>query len=262
MLEEYLSTQNIATTILINSLKKNQLNHAYLIESNDNPNAIKIALAFAKAILCENHYVNKANCQNCVQCTQIDNNSFSELKIIEPDGLWIKKGQLENLQKEFSKTAVQSSKRVYIINQAERLNVEAANSMLKFLEEPEENIIAILITSNIYQMMETIMSRCQIIPLNKETLLGDNNFLDKVRFYFNVDTDDDILLEKTKQYLKFINAMQNKKEETIILTNKILGDYVKDKEECLFLFDFMIFFYKDCLNFYLIENWKYLIKKK
>ena len=84
MLEEYLDNQKIATTMLVNALKNNRLNHAYLIESNDNNDAMKIALAFAKAILCKKHYINNKQCSNCVQCTQIDNNAFSELKIIEP----------------------------------------------------------------------------------------------------------------------------------------------------------------------------------
>ncbi len=251
MLESYFDTQNVATTMLVNALKDNRLNHAYLIESNDNNDAFKIALAFAKAILCEKHYINNEKCINCVKCTQIDNNTFSELKIIEPDGLQIKKGQLEILQKEFSKTAIQSNKRVYIINQADRLNSEAANSILKFLEEPVDGIIAILITSNIYQMMETILSRCQVVPLLKNKISDDESYLEKLKYYFNKKEDDEILLEKTKQYIKFINLIQTKKEETIISTNKIIGEFVKDKDECLFLFDFMVFFYKDCLNYLL-----------
>ena len=100
-------------------------------------------------------------------------------------------------------------------------------------------------------MMETILSRCQVIPLLKDKIDDDKSYIDKIRYYFNRNEEDELLLEKTKQYIKFINTIQNRKEETILLTNKIIGDFIKDKAECLFLFDFMIFFYKDCLNYLL-----------
>ena len=63
-------------------------------------------------------------------------------------------------------------KRIYIIKECDKMNLQTANSILKFLEEPADNIIAILMTNNISKLLETIVSRCQLIRLNntKSTL--------------------------------------------------------------------------------------------
>ena len=100
----------------------------------------------------------------------INDKCYPEIKIINPDGLWIKKEQLDEIQKEFSTKAVFGTKKIYIINEADKMNSSAANSILKFLEEPVPNIIAILVTNNIYQLLDTIISRCQVISLRKNKL--------------------------------------------------------------------------------------------
>ena len=127
-------------------------------------------LAFVKILICPNHYTNKDKCHNCNTCFLIDNHSYPELKIIKPDGLWIKKEQLLGLQKQFSYKAIQGNKKVYIIYEAEKMNSSAANCMLKFLEEPEDDIIAILISNNIHQLLPTILSRCQIITFKQNKI--------------------------------------------------------------------------------------------
>lgn len=58
-------------------------------------------MALAKFILCENHYGNSDNCVNCTQCKRIDDGNFTELKIISPDGAWIKKNNQKNYKNNF-----------------------------------------------------------------------------------------------------------------------------------------------------------------
>ena len=100
MLDSYIEKQSIIYQIFKNSIIKDKLSHAYLFESNsNNGQALKMALAFAKTLFCPNKYMNFNNCVNCTQCHKIDKNEFSELNIIEPDGMWIKKEQLDILQK-------------------------------------------------------------------------------------------------------------------------------------------------------------------
>ena len=168
MLDEYIDKQKIVYKTLVNSVKNNKYSHAYLFESNGNKDVYDLAISFAKCLLCPKNYSNYKACKDCKQCERIDKKCFTDLKIIEADGLWIKKEQLDELQKEFSTKSLESNKKVYIINNAEKLNVQTSNSLLKFLEEPEENIIAILITDNIYQLLDTIISRCQIISFSKQ----------------------------------------------------------------------------------------------
>lgn len=136
------------------------IRHAYLLETKDYNKVLIIAKKILKDYNCHEKNIDYL----------IDNGLYPDLKIIDPDGQWIKKEQILNLQSDFKIKSVYDNKRVYIIKNAENLNKSAANTMLKFLEEPEENIIALLVTGSKNKVLETIVSRCQYIMLdtNKE----------------------------------------------------------------------------------------------
>ena len=86
---------------------------------------------------------------------------------IEPDGEMIKKEQILALQQEFSKTALVSGPRIYVIKNVEKMNQSAANSLLKFMEEPlSANVFGFLLTENIDRVIRTIISRSQVIHMN------------------------------------------------------------------------------------------------
>lgn len=234
MLDKYMESQNIVYKTLTNAVNKNTYSHAYLFETNGNEEALDIAISFAKTLLCPNNYTNNNQCVNCTQCQKIDKNIFSDIKIIEPDGMWIKKEQLDELQKEFSKKSVESNKKIYIINNAELLNVQASNSILKFLEEPEENIIAILVTKNIYQLLTTIVSRCQIISLKKNK---------------EKETIDEEVKEKLEYVNNFIKYLEKEKIETLLMTQKLWHEYFKERKDCIIGYELILIYYKDVLNF-------------
>ena len=252
MLDEYSSIQKNVYKILKNAMEKNKISHAYLLESNGYKNALSLALAFAKALFCPHQYTNNKECKNCSQCKNIDENNFIELKIIEPDGMWIKKEQLDNLQKEFSMKSVVSNKKIYIINHADKLNVSSANTILKFLEEPSENIIAILITDNLYQIMDTILSRCQILSLQREKNSIEMELKNKVSFYIKIpDTLDDSIKieEKIDNIKKFIKSIENKKKDTILFVQRLWHEPIVGREMNIFAFEVLTYFYRDVLAF-------------
>lgn len=260
MLDEFAVEQEKVIKILKNSVSKNKLSHAYLLEANGYKNKKKLALAFAKMILCPYHYSNNLKCVDCTQCKNIDKDIFPEVKIIEPDGLWIKKEQLDELQKEFSEKSIFSNKKIYIINHADRLNKSAANSILKFLEEPEENIIAILITDNIYQLLDTIVSRCQIISFSKEHSISSLSFIEKIKNYITINENknltDEILENQIGQVIEFVIYFEKNKLDTLLKTQKLWHNNFKEKDDVLFAFDAMILFYQDILNMKLGRNLK------
>ena len=220
MLEKYQDTQVYAYKIMNNVIKKNEHSHAYIIETNGYLDGMGVAIAFVKALFC----VNVENTQKI--CDMIDNNDFPELKIIDPEGLIIKKEEIDELQYDFSKKPIYSDKKIYIINNAERLNKSAANSILKFLEEPEQDIVAILVTENIYNMLSTIISRCQIISLIGINKIENPSFEDRILSNLNMTkqalvnifgTDTDItVLNKCIDFVnyyekyKYIYNKQNK----------------------------------------------------
>lgn len=238
MLDEYQEQQKKLYKILNNEIQTNKYSHAYLFETNGNPNTMLFVLAFVKSLLCPFKYTNNSKCVNCTICHKIDNNIYTDLKIIEPDGLWIKKEQLDSLQKEFSVKSVEGNKKIYIINQAEKLNVQASNSILKFLEEPEENIIAILITNNIYQMLSTIVSRCQVLSLESETS----------NLSLNLNIPSDKIKENLDVINDFVQYLETNELDTLLMTKKMWHDFYKERNDYLIGFELLLMYYKDVLN--------------
>lgn len=255
MLDDFSLEQNIVYKTLINSVKNKKYSHAYLIETNGYSKGLDLAIAFAKYLLCPNNYSNNKNCGNCSQCMNIDKNEFIELKIIDPEGQWIKKSQLEELQDAFSKKSVLGNKKVYIINKAEKLNIASSNSLLKFLEEPEEGIIAILITENIYQLLSTIVSRCQVLSLKNKMVLDDLSTKEKIAHYLSNNNEDiekfinnEESIIKIEKVIEFIKYYEENHSNTLIYINKLWNDYFKEKQEIYDAFTMMLLLYKDVLN--------------
>lgn len=251
MLDDFSSDQAIAYRIFKNSLIKNKLSHAYLINTNGYHKGLDFAKAFAKYLLCPN---NETGSHECNVCHLIDSDSYSEFKLVEADGLWIKKEQTDELQEMFSMKSL-SGRKVYIINGVENLNISASNSILKFLEEPEEGIVAILITDNIYKVLGTIVSRCQVINLNNVQVKSDNMLLNVGNQLYN-DSDrinefvnDSESINKIGHVVDFINYLYSNKLDTLVYINKYWNDFFKSKDEYLFAFDIMIMFYSDIINF-------------
>lgn len=158
-----------------NIVKNNKVSHAYIIELCDYDMDMKLVMLFIKMILCPNKYtaVNDIDCGKCNICKLVDSFNYPDIKYIEPDGKDIKKNQLIELQKDYINKSLLENKRIYIIKDADKLNLSAANTLLKFLEEPVDDVIAILLTNNRYRIIETVLSRCQVLTLGVENISSD-----------------------------------------------------------------------------------------
>lgn len=238
MLDDYKDGQVIFYNVLSMAIRNNKISHAYLFENKGNDKCVEMILSFVKAILCPHNYFNNKKCGECKQCLRIETGNYPEIKIIKPAGLWIKKEQLMELQEEFNKTAIEGSKRIYIILECEKLNKQAANSILKFLEEPNDDIIALLVTNNKDLVLDTIKSRCQDI------LILANN---ELKF-------DSLMINDV---LSFVRVLENKKRDTIIYTKPLWLTKFKDRNSFIKAIDIMIYFYNDVLLFNLGRDLKY-----
>lgn len=231
MLDDYKDKQSVAYNIFVNEINNHTVSHAYLIDENGYSESFSMVLAFVKAILCDLKYTNLEKCGNCSLCKRIDEGNYPEIKIIIPDGMYIKKGQILDLQQEFSRSAIEGKKRIYIIKDADKMRSETANSMLKFLEEPDNNIVAILMTNNYNNILPTIISRCQVIKLN--AIVDDklDNQYDELAFNFIYNIE-----------MKGLHAIMNTKE----LWFNYIG--AKDRDLMAKVFDLMIDLYYDVLK--------------
>ena len=226
MLDDYRDKQSIAYNVMVNEIKKQQLSHAYLIDENNYANAMDMVMAFVAAILSEG--LNDLEKEKLIR--RIYDNNYPEFKIIEPDGMFIRKKQILDLQQEFSLEAFEGDKRIYIIHDADKMRSETANSMLKFLEEPSNNIIAILMTNNYNGMLSTIISRCQVIKMS-----NDNSSINDE--YLNLAVD-------------FVSEIEKNGVKAILKIQEILFDKIssKEREKLIIFFDKVIDIYYDIMK--------------
>ena len=221
MLEKYLKEQPIVTKLLLNSINNNKLVQAYLFVSNDKSFLMQYSLDFSKKIICDDDKkISK----------MIDENTYPELVIIEPINNTIKKEQLISLQEAFSVKPTLGKKMVYIINGAEKLFTSSANTILKFLEEPSDDIVAILLTDNLQKVLPTIKSRCQILNFeNKKDKEVDIIYKNYKNYYKSIEFNTDTYLEKVNninivpheerynpRLIYILKNVENKKRRTII----------------------------------------------
>ena len=199
-------------------LEKNRLSHVFLLETNNILKCYKDVCEVIKAINCPHSY--KQECQEeCNLCHLIDNESLPSMFKVEADGATIKKDQIINLKEKLFYKAVYTKYNSYIILEADKLNAASANTMLKFLEEPEENIVGFLITNNIENIMATIKSRCQIFRLFYE----ENNAVNEDIQTLAQKYLDDVLAQKGL----VVNRLSLTRDEVTSLFTSLLN-IVKD----------------------------------
>lgn len=157
-----------AKDILIKSLKNNTVLHSYMFIGNEGIGKKLIANEFAKMVLCEEfNSQNLTECGKCKSCIEFNSNNNPDFVYIEPDGKVIKIDQIRLMQNKILEKPITSTKKVYIIDNADLMTKEAQNCLLKTLEEPPEYIVIILIVSNESKMLTTIKSRCMKIQFQK-----------------------------------------------------------------------------------------------
>ncbi|KRM03699.1 DNA polymerase III subunit delta' [Limosilactobacillus gastricus] len=142
----------------------NELAHAYLLVGPSGSGKKLLAQWVALRLFCLSP-VNSQPDLTCDECQRILSNNHPDLVVAEPDGRQIKVDQIRHLKDEFSKSSVEGRQKVFIIEDAEKMTVNAANSLLKFIEEPGTDIYIFLLTTNKNAILPTIQSRTQVIEL-------------------------------------------------------------------------------------------------
>lgn len=156
--------QDVPKRLLQNALRSGRVSHAYLFSGPPGSGQMQVALTFAQALFCR-EFKDDA-CGQCLECRKIAHGNHPDLFVIEPDGASIKIDQIRGLQRLFSYRSKDEQPKVYIIKQADTMTVQAANSLLKFLEEPQVPTVGILIADNGQALLPTIQSRTQRVPFS------------------------------------------------------------------------------------------------
>lgn len=156
--------QEKAIHILQCAIRNKHIAHAYLFTGVEGVGKKITALALAQYLNCENPDSSTiTSCGKCPSCIQSINGSQPDLILLEPDGNSIKIEQIRALLNKVSLRNYESTYKIIIINDAHLMTEQAANCLLKTLEEPAENTIFILVTSQMQKLPITVLSRCQQI---------------------------------------------------------------------------------------------------
>jgi DNA polymerase III subunit delta' len=249
--------------MLKNSLLKNRIAHAYLLEGIRGTGKKEIGLLITKTLFCDSLIEGYKPCETCHNCRRINSGNHPDVHKVEPDGLSIKKQQIQDLQGEFAKKGVESSRKVYMIHHADKMSVSAANSLLKFLEEPNSQTVAFLLTEQPQQLLPTILSRCQILsfkPLSSRAMISElvengvdsrvapllaqlTNSLDEA-YELNVD---DWFAQAQKIVLKLYEVLEKNPLEAMVTLQGDWFSHFKDKEQINRGLDLLLLIFKDLL---------------
>lgn len=142
------------------------LAHAWLLAGQEGTGKEELARRMASLLMCRTPVLEKEypeSCGMCSHCGKLFRHTHPDMVVIEPDGAFIKLPQIHGLQKNISFSPLESRNRVILLLHAHRMNREAANALLKTLEEPPDRTFLILTASSADALLPTIVSRCQMI---------------------------------------------------------------------------------------------------
>lgn len=277
------------------SIESSRFAHAYILYGAQGRGKEAFAFELAKVLNCTD--AENRPCNSCPSCIKINNLSHPDIKYIfpvskqltseqeaeiirskaknpylpvsVPGHLTISIEAIRALKNEAKYAAFEATKRVFIISGAEYFSREAANSFLKLLEEPPENLVLILITDDIKMLLDTIRSRCQpvyfpefsdqqIIEIlekhsadipNVESLVRISQHNIK-RIYQLMHSEHEQMQQSVYDFIKSIAAQNFYSVSTIIdsLTQK------RDKNILLEFLNLIILWFRDSMHFLALED--------
>lgn len=226
------NNQPFAYRVLTNSIKRDRISHAYLFQGATGTGKKALAKLFIKTLFCQERE-DFNPCGECANCLRIESGNHPDVHWIKREGQHIKNEQIEYLQKEFSYSGLESKQKAYIIEDADTFTLNAANRMLKFLEEPQPYTTAIMLTENYQSIIPTIRSRCQRIDLRP---LNPLSFQKKLTHAGISSEEAKLLSALTKDLSEAINLSEDKWfAQARKLMVQLMHTYIKSNQD-LFLF--------------------------
>ena len=158
----YLLGHDKPKVLLREAVAKNKMGHAYLFRGPDGVGKKRTALTLAAYINCKSP-LDGDSCGRCTTCRKYFSGNHPDLILVEPDGAAIKIGQIRELKHQLTFPPLEAKVRVIVLEDIHTMRREAANSLLKTLEEPAPGNLLILTADLAGNVLPTILSRCQII---------------------------------------------------------------------------------------------------
>lgn len=250
---------------LQSALEQNNISHAYLFCGDAGSGRHTMAMAFARALLCENPTDHHDACGNCKSCKQAASANHPDIHIITHEKFNIRVDEIrEQLNNDIQIKPYSSPYKVYIIPDAHRMNEQAQNALLKTLEEPPAYAVIILLADNESSLLPTINSRCvklQMNPVSKEEISA--YLVNKLQMEKDVaDIAAGFCQGNIGQALRFAQSedFQAMKDQVLGLLKQIddmplysimdvIRSFAKDKGNFYDYLDLMLLWYRDILMY-------------
>ncbi len=227
---------------LLEQYKNNTLSHAYLINGVQGIGKNEFARAVSAYVLCEvtdgsQHHP----CGLCKACKLVSAQTHPDLKILQPEegSSVLKVDAIRSMVEFFEHSSMQAGKKVAIIEPAEALNINAANALLKTLEEPSGDSLILLVSHNLGQLLPTIRSRCQVLDMSTPPIDQAQKWL--------LQSDTSISQKEVENSLKLANGAP--------LKAKAFIEADAYKEYCNMLDELAAFLKKELLVTKLADRW-------
>lgn len=205
--------------MIIDSFHEKNNSHAFLLSTNNIEKALNDVLDIVKKVNC----LGDGN-DSCNVCTTIDSNTNPDVIVVRAEGKEIKKDQILNIISSFSTKPSISKYSTYIICNADKMNDFSANKMLKFLEEPEGNIVGFFITDKLNGIIPTIRSRCEIYNYH----FGNNSILDLL------DINEEEYALAYDLALKLTIRLNDEPKYSLMADSKTISKRERDEIDLLF----------------------------
>ncbi len=224
------------------AIKSDHLSHAYIFTGQEGVGKTSFAKEFAKALNCKND--ENDSCNSCPNCIRIEAHNHPDVFWTEREekAKFIKIENIRNLQNSVRLSPLESNYKIFIIKEADNMNEEASNCLLKTLEEPSPNTIIILIANTMTPIKDTIRSRCQIIRFQPipshiiESRLTDKSDADASKIgwisrFCNGSLGNALHLLDTNHYdvnNDIITRMTEPDMDNLVFAEEIIDSYLSD----------------------------------
>ena len=258
--DELKTLQPVVVKQLQTIFEKNRMAHAYIFDGEKGTGKRDVMTFFVKLLLCENQSKN-VPCETCRNCRRVDSGNHPNIQQLEPDGQFIKIDQVRDLISEMTMTGVEEGRKIYVLHHADRLNVASANMLLKFLEEPDGDVMAILLTEQIQSILPTVRSRCQHVkfakmprPLLVQALIeqGITQTMAATVSMVTNELETAISLANDEQFaharktvLKLVETVNKNVHEAMLIVHDDWLPSFKEKRDMELALDLLLFAYRD-----------------
>ncbi|EPE0984630.1 DNA polymerase III subunit delta' [Listeria innocua] len=270
--DELTMMQPVVMKIFSKSVRENRLSHGYLLEGSRGTGKKRTALWLAQSLFCLERTETNLACGECANCIRIASHNHPDVHLLEPDGDSIKIDQVRALKQELSKRGMESDQKVVIIYDAEKMTVQSANSLLKFIEEPEGGLLLLFLTTNPGQILPTIQSRLQ--PVTFKSLTFDSLVASltaagiseqKARIYASITgsveeaktfEESDWFSDARNVVIKLYEGIHHQGTSPLIIIQESWMPLFKEKDKMALGLELLLLLYRDRLHLTLDENYE------